>query len=271
MKKVLITGSSGYIGQHLVKLLKNDLDLYGIDIVPSNNLNLKIKDIRDSNFFLDEEFDTVIHLAALVNIGESVVQPWKYYETNLVGTQNLLSKVKFQNFILASTGAAEQLRNPYGISKRAAEEVTESYCQKNNKKYTIFRFYNVIGSEGFLPTNPDGLFYNLIEATKQGKFFIYGTDYNTKDGTCIRDYVHVMEICSALKKAINCPANNIENLGHGQGYSVREIVNLFQKINNIEFKVIEKSRRKGDIEISVLPNPSHYMPKLYDINDLVKI
>ena len=271
MKKVLITGSSGYIGQHLVKLLKNSVDLYGIDIVYCDNLNLNVVDIRDKSFIIDEEFDTVIHLAALVNVGDSVNRPWEYYETNLVGTFNVLTKIKFKNFILASTGAADQLTSPYGISKKAAEEITQSYCKIHNKSFTIFRFYNVIGSDGFQPTNPDGLFYNLVNAITENKFSVYGTDYNTYDGTCIRDYVHVMEVCHALKQAIKFPSNSVENLGHGKGHSVKEIVELFKKVNNVNFDVLEEGRRTGDIEYSVLDNPSTYMKSLYSMPELLKI
>ena len=271
MKSVLITGSSGYIGQHLVQLLQSTFELSGLDIVSRDNVKLYQTDIRNNEFNIDQEFDTVVHLAALVNVGESVQDPWGYYQTNTVGTHNVLTQLKYKNFVFASTGAAAQLNSPYGISKRAAEDIVVDYCHRNNRNFTIFRFYNVIGSAGFAPTNPDGLFYNLMQAPQRGKFSIYGTDYNTPDGTCIRDYVHVMEICHAIQKAIDLPANQLENLGHGHGNSVKTMVEQFKQINRVEFEVANAPRRPGDLAVSVLDNPSTYLPKIYTIKDLLKL
>jgi UDP-glucose 4-epimerase len=183
----------------------------------------------------------------------------------------VLSKIKFKNFVFASTGAAAGMASPYGISKKVAEDIVAQHCQEESIPYTIFRFYNVIGSDGVAPTNPDGLMLNLINATKTGKFNLLGVDYNTADGTAIRDYVHVNEICHALIEAIERPANGTENLGHGQGHSVFEMVNLFKEVNKVDFQVINCDRRPGDLERSVLDNPSKYLPNLYSINDLLKI
>lgn len=271
MKKVLITGSSGYIGQHLVQELTNHYQLVGLDYKFLDNVKLHQVDIRNPFFELDEEYEVVIHLAALVQVNESVLDPTNYYNTNVLGTINLLKNVKFKNFIFASTGAAELLNSPYAVSKKMAEDIIQEFCKKNNKPFTIFRFYNVIGSNGFLPTNPDGLFFNLIKAKETKIFNLYGTDYNTNDGTCIRDYVHVSEICKAIKKAVGTPSNTIENLGHGVGYSVKEIVEKFKSVNNLDFQVINKPRRDGDIEKMVLSVTSKYMMNLYDIDSLLKI
>jgi UDP-glucose 4-epimerase len=224
-------------------------------------------------FNIDEEFDTVIHLAALVNVGESEVKPIQYYITNLNGTMNVLNKIKTKNFIFASTGAAQDCESAYGISKRAAEDVVKEYCKIHKPTpYTIFRFYNVIGSDGFLPTNPDGLMYNLMKARDTGKFTIFGNDYDVSaDGTCVRDYVHVNEICDALKQAIDKPSNSIECLGHGVGYTVKEMVELFKKVNDCDFDVEYGPRRKGDIPSSVLEDVSSYMKHLYTLEDLLKV
>ena len=139
-----------------------------------------------------------------MNVGESEKEPIKYYTTNLNGTVNVVSKIKTKNFIFASTGAARDCESAYGISKRAAEDVVKEFCTKHSPKdYTIFRFYNVIGSDGFAPTNPDGLMYKLMKARETKEFTIFGNDYNVSpDGTCVRDYAHVNEICDALKQAI---------------------------------------------------------------------
>lgn len=266
-KKILVTGSQGYIGQHLVHMLKLTglYEVYKLDINdPINPAN--INDLKEHS----EQFDTVIHLAALVNVGESVKEPASYYLTNLLGTMNVLKQLKFNNFIFASTGAAVGMSSPYGISKRAAEDVVMDYCTKQHKEYTIFRFYNVIGSAGYAPTNVDGLFYNLKRAELTGSFHLHGTDYNTKDGTCIRDYVHVNDICRALVTAIEQPANALENLGHGQGWTVKEIVELYKQVNSVDFDIIEMPRRPGDLESSVLENVSKYMKKNYTIEELVR-
>lgn len=274
MKKVLITGCSGYIGSHLVKMLADKYEVHGLDInVPQANglREFYQHDIRKL-IDLPIEFDCVIHLAALVNVGESEKMPIQYYITNLNGTMNVINKIKTKNFIFASTGAAEGCGSAYGISKRAAEDVVREYCTQHNPKYyTTFRFYNVIGSDGFDPTNPDGLMHNLMIAKEKGEFTIFGTDYGSYDGTCVRDYVHVNEICDALCTAIEKPSNQIECLGHGVGHSVRDIVNLYKKINNVEFTVNHGPRRKGDLAVSVLDNVSPYMKELYSLEELLKI
>lgn len=274
MKKILITGNSGYIGSHLTKLLKDEYEVVGLDI-NSPQLQPSVHhtiDIR-RQFNLDDEFDAVIHLAALVNVGESEQIPIQYYITNLNGTMNVLNKVKTKNFIFASTGAAVGCGSAYGISKRAAEDVVREYCTTHNPKdYTIFRFYNVIGSDGFSPTNPDGLMYNLLKARETGEITVFGNDYEqSRDGTCVRDYVHVNEICDALKQAIEKPSNQVESLGHGVGYTVKEIVNMFQKVNDCDFEVKYGPRRKGDLPSSVLEDVSPYMRNLYTMEELLKV
>jgi UDP-glucose 4-epimerase len=276
MKKILITGCSGYIGSHLCKMLENDYEVHGLDIdEPQASLNEFYRCDINRQFAIpgDIEYDAVIHLAALVRVGESEQIPIRYYITNLNGTMNVVNKIKTKNFIFASTGAAQDCASAYGISKRAAEDVVREYCtQHKQQDYTIFRFYNVVGSDGYEPTNPDGLMYNLIKARDTGKFTVFGNDYDiSPDGTCVRDYVHVNEICDALMQAIEKPSNSVECLGHGVGYTVNEIVNLFQKVNDVDFDVVYGPRRKGDIASSVLENVSPYMRNLYTMEELLKI
>ena len=270
MKRVLVTGSSGYIGQHLVQLLKEHYSIEGLDYNSSNNVKLHIVDINDITSDFNHVYDTVIHLAALVNVNESVSKPLEYYQTNITGTLNVLKNIQYKNFVFASTGTASQPTCPYALSKRVAEDIVEKYCQDNDKTFTIFRFYNVIGTDGFPPTNPDGLFYNLIKSETTGTFKIFGSDYNTKDGTCVRDYVHVNEICHALKEAIESPSNKLENLGHGIGWTVQEIVELYKQVNHATFNVQLVDRRDGDLEKTVLDNVSSYMKTIYTIEELLK-
>ena len=274
MKKILITGNSGYIGSHLCKMLNDEYELYGLDL---NNPKFPLThhrkhDIRQALPENKNTFDAVIHLAALVRVNESQSKPTDYYMTNFIGTLNVLKTVKCKNFIFASTGAAESCNSAYGTSKRAAEDCVKEWCEFLKLPYTIFRFYNVVGSDGFEPTNPDGLMYNLLKAKDIGKFTIFGKDYiESWDGTCVRDYVHVNEICDALKTAIEKSSNRIECLGHGVGYTVKEMVSLFETVNNINIDVTYGPRREGDIPSSVLENVSPYMKNLYDIKDLLKI
>lgn len=276
MKKILITGNSGYIGSHLTQFLSHheDFEVYGVD---KNDCIVPVKEFYkidiNKRFTIPTEFDVIVHLAALVNVGESEQNSINYYITNVNGTMNVLANIKTKNFIFASTGAAEYCQSAYGVSKRSAEYIVREYCTTHAKiPYTIFRFYNVIGTDGIPPTNPDGLFYKLIEATKTGEFTIFGYDYeNSPDGTCIRDYIHVNEVCNAIYEAISEPSNSVECLGHGVGYTVQEIVYLFQKVNDVNFTVKYGPRRSGDLPVSVLENPSMYMKHLYSIEELLKI
>lgn len=274
-QKILITGNSGYIGSHLSQILLKDsnLELTGLDKVkPQVELHNQHQIDITEPFSIDGEFDTVIHLAALVNVGESQRIPTEYYNTNLNGTLNVLKSVKAKNFIFSSTGAAEGCSSAYGISKRAAEDVVNEWCIKHNTDYTIFRFFNVVGSDGILPTNPDGLFYNLMKAIHTHEFTIYGNDYDESwDGTCVRDYVHVNEICEALRLATMKPSNKIESLGHGVGHTVREMVDIFQKVNDCDVNVKYGPRREGDLPSSVLEDVSPYMIQKYSIQDLMKV
>ena len=273
--KILITGNSGYIGSHLTKMIKNsNIELHGLDkdnttISVDNFLQQNI--INTENWNIKEEYDCVIHLAAEVSVSESVRNPILYYQTNTIGTLNVLKNIKTKRFIHASTGSAAPMNNPYGISKRAAEEIVNQFYQEKNIPFTIFRFYNVTGTDGIEPTNPDGLMWNLMNAQKTGTFNLFGNDYNTEDGTAVRDYTHVNEICHAVSQAIHQSTNQIENLGHGVGTTVQQMVDLYKKVNNCNFEVKICPRREGDLERSVLDNPSKFMKKMYTMEDLLEV
>lgn len=276
--KILITGNAGYIGSHLTKLLskRTDLELYGLDRDPPQ---LPVKEHSRNNiampgYFMWQrnfEFDCVIHLAAEVAVGRSVKNPIVYYQTNTMGTLRILQELKYKRFIHASTGSAGPMNNPYGISKRASEQIVDQYCNEHNIPFTTFRFFNVTGSDGIAPTNKDGLMWNLINAQKTGIFNLFGDDYNTIDGSAVRDYTHVNEICCALEQAIDRSTNQIENLGHGVGTSVKQMISLYKKVNDCEFDIRVCPRRDGDLEKSVLDHPSPFMKKLYTIEDLLKV
>lgn len=261
--RILVTGSSGYIGSHLVSLLESQgFEVHGLDLEQG-------VDIMDFTGGL--KYDAVVHLAALVQVNGSLQDPVSYYKTNIMGTINILDWCMTKNFIFASTGVASHCMDPYGISKRAAEDCVQQLCKQEGKDYTIFRFYNVIGTSGYPATNPDGLMYNLVNAQNTKEFTIFGDDYPTPDGTCVRDYVHVDEICKSILMAIEEPANGIENLGTGVGISVREMAETFREVNDIDFDIKVAPAREGDLPYTVLDNPSRYMRSFYSIRELLKM
>lgn len=278
MKKILITGSSGYIGRHLCQTLKHDF-LVGLDKVhrPQMAERLIVQDINDNTpiWHPDGGYDVVVHLAAHVNVGESMKCPMEYYRNNINGTMAMLENIEYKHFIFASTGAAANPTSPYATSKLAAESLVREFCGLNGKKATIFRFYNVVGSLGYEPTNVDGLMYNLMKARQTGEFNLFGTDYPTPDGTCVRDYLHVLEVCSAIKLRIEEPEDEfrfrLENLGSGTGYTVKQMIETFKRVNDCDFKVNNLPRRPGDLPESVLKDVSPYMHYLYKIEDMMKV
>jgi UDP-glucose 4-epimerase len=262
--KNLIIGSEGYIGSHLKRIMTAD----SIDKIGEPSFKIDITE----DFPFVAEYDNVVMLAALVNVGESNANPFDYFNTNIAGLTKVLKKIKTKHFIFASSGTAEKPDSIYGLTKNIGEKIVEDYCRKNGINYTIFRFYNVIGSEFDIPpTNKDGLFYNLIKAAQTKSFTIYGNDYNTSDGTAIRDYIHVMEVANSIVKALDNPSNSIESLGTGVGYSVLEIANKFMEVNDVKFDIKFSDRRDGDLEKTVLDKPSKYYEKTYSIDNLLKI
>lgn len=282
MKKILVTGSSGYIGQTLCNVLtKSGHKVYGFDRVlkPQNVDGFFHGDITEMPK-LSDDFDVVVHLAALVRVNESMQKPMQYYQTNITGTLNVLEKLSYKNFIFASTGAAENpgLSN-YALTKWQSEMHVRKYCSHIGVQHSIFRFYNVTGVGVIGPTNPDGLLYNLIKAKTTGEFNLYGHDYKTTDGTALRDYIHVLDVCAAIERAINRPSNIpgaeitplVENLGTGYGHTVQEMVDIFKKVNSCDFKVNYLPKRQGDLEKSVLSDPSPYFRNSFTIEEMLKV
>jgi len=281
MKKVLVTGSSGYIGQHLCLWLAKNYHVTGLDKRGHGTgcHTFIQQDILDNNH-IEGDYDAVVHLAALVQVGGGQKAMMDYYRTNVTGTMNVLERVDYKHFIFASTC---QTYSPhvYGTTKAIGERIVRQYCELNDKNRTTFRFGNVIGSAGYEPTNTDGLMYNLIKAKETGTFNLYGNDYDTKDGTAERDYLHVAEVCYAIEKAIerpSCvPAAEIqpvyEYLGHKEDFTVQECIDAFKKSNNCEFEVVVKPRRDGDVEcINVDYQVSPYMPQnVYTLDYMMKL
>ena len=262
--KIAITGSDGYIGSKLVEKLqdsKHDIHLFNIEEWDIRTVPKKGGLPHHWMFY-----DCVIHLAALVKVGESVVKPSEYYNTNINGTRNVIKHFPGAKMIFASTGAAFDPTSPYARSKVAAEDIIKAECDE----YTIFRFFNVGGDK---PNNPEGLYAATMNACESGTFTIYGDDYNTKDGTCVRDYVHVDDLCDALIKAMEEPGANTdyEPIGSGQSYTVLEYAKAFLKENGNIFKIKFGPRRKGDNESSEVPFMSKFMNPQKTLKDIVKL
>ena len=262
--KIAITGSDGYIGSVLAEKLKDtNHDIHLMDI---DDWDIRTTPMKDGLIHHWLSFDVVVHLAALVKVGESVNKPWDYYNTNINGTQKIITHFPDAKIIFASTGAAFALESPYAKSKAAAEDLIRNQC----KEYTIFRFFNVGGRT---PSNPEGLYAATINACKSGLLTIFGNDYDTKDGTCVRDYVHVDDLCDAIIKAINEPGamNEYEPIGSGKSYTVLEYINAFLEQNGPKFKVEFGPRREGDNESSEVPFMSKFMNPKRTLKDIVKL
>lgn len=249
---IVITGCEGYIGT----VLKQRVSALGYDI--------DTWDIRKPLDTPMENVSCVVHLAALVRVGESVRDPIKYYDTNVTGTLNVVRAFPNAKMVFASTGAAFNPDSPYGHSKAMSEQIIKDTC----KEYTIFRFYNVGGGN---PTNPEGLGMAIEKAKKDKEFTIYGDNYNTKDGTCVRDYVHVEDIVDALVKAIKEPGamTDYEPLGSGKSYTVKEYLETYLEVHNKVFEIKVGDRREGDLERSEVPFLSKFMKPTRELKDIV--
>ena len=301
MKTALITGAAGYLGSHLAKTLKkNGWKVVGVDIRHTANQYLDLfhaGDVRSSsslhNIFDRVDVDTVFHLAGRIEVGESVKYPQMFFDHNTNGTNMLLDVMKFfgvKNIIYSSTAGVykskedalhecdevEPMNNPYAASKYAAELA----IRHSGLNYVIFRYFNLAGADPELEMGechePET---HLIPRILQNlnNFTIYGKDYNTPDGTCIRDYVHVSDVAEAHLLASNYLQNNpsrIFNLGTGLGYSVQDIVNLIGKITDEKITYTYGERRPGDppflvADIKYASEVLQYRPK-HDIVSIIE-
>jgi len=284
-KSILVTGGAGYIGSHVVKLLGER----GEHVVILDNLSTGFKsavlygtfiqgntgDTELVNRILHEHnIDSVLHFAAHTIVPESVENPLKYYQNNTCSTRNLLeccSKAGVKNFIFSSTAAvygeletgfaSEETPkapiNPYGSSKLMSEQMIRDLSKATPLKHVILRYFNVAGSDpegqiGQSTKNATLLIKVAAEVAvgKREKLLVFGTDYPTKDGTGIRDYIHVSDLAAAHIDALDYLENNGEsttlNCGYGHGYSVKEVIDAINKENGSPIMVEEMSRRAGD-------------------------
>lgn len=255
--------------------------LSNIEKVTSKTPKLYICDLTDlqetEKVFQENEIDAVIHFAGLKAVGESVVKPIEYYSNNLISTLNLIKCMKkydVKNLIFSSSATVygeqevpykEDMRrgvttNPYGTTKSMIENILEDiFTSDNSWNITILRYFNPVGAHesGLLGESPNGIPNNLMPYIMQvasGKLKVlkvYGNDYPTPDGTGVRDYIHVVDLAKGHVKAIkNMSKLKIYNLGTGVGYSVLDIVNKFQEVNNIKINYEIVERRPGDLAVA---------------------
>ncbi|NJR14352.1 MAG: UDP-glucose 4-epimerase GalE [Calothrix sp. CSU_2_0] len=285
---ILVTGGAGYIGSHTVLALKKagyevvilDNLVYGHrDLVEQVlRVELVVGDTNDrallDRLFTSKKFAAVMHFSAYAYVGESVTDPAKYYRNNVIGTLTLLEAmeaVSIKNFVFSSTcatyGVPNQVPipedhpqnpiNPYGATKLMVERILADFDVAYGLKSVRFRYFNAAGADpdGNLGEdhNPETHLIPLVLQTALGKresVSIFGTDYPTADGTCIRDYIHVSDLADAhvlgLEYLLKGKDSAVFNLGNGNGFSVREVIDTAIKITGKQIKVVECDRRAGD-------------------------
>jgi UDP-glucose 4-epimerase len=311
MKNILVTGGAGYIGSHIVEELvkKNFLKIFIVDDLSTGHkrlINKKATFIKANinktqlikKIILKNKIDTIIHLAAKTIVTESEKKPKLYYKANVLGTSSLLDAAKnslVKNFLFSSTAAVygSKIRyvneksktlpdSVYGKTKLQAEDLVKRNFKKN---YIILRYFNVVGAS---PSKKIGLinkygqlFKNFALEILKNKpnLSVYGKDYNTKDGTCIRDFIHVSDLADIhLKVLLKASKDNksvILNCGYGKGFSVLEVVNNFKKFSKNKVIVKFEKRRKAEIVESVanvtkLKKYLKWRPKFFNLSRMIK-
>ena len=311
---ILVTGGAGYIGSHITELL---LKKKSNNVIILDNLSTGYKILVDkkTKFFKGNiknqkltkkiinkyNIDTIIHLAACLNISEAEKNKKKYFNNNITGTKNLLlscKNTKVKNIIFSSScsiygnikGSVNEKKKPspqgyYAFTKYKGEELIKNYASKFNYNFGILRYFNVAGASpsgkiGEIETSHGHLIKNIAiqSMNKKPKINIYGNNYPTKDGTCVRDYIHVTDLADIHVKGLNYLKENRKsfklNCGYGKGYSVLEIVNTFKKIKkNTQINFMK--RRQGDIaqiysDTKKFKKILKWKPKYNNINKIIK-
>lgn len=281
---ILITGGAGYIGSYVNKFIADK----GYPTIVLDNLEKGdpktvvrgefIKgDIRDTSKIKEiiekHKVQAILHFAAYIDVGESVAHPIKYYENNVAGTLSLLKAAlatNLKSFIFSSTAAVYgipsaplvsenfplQPINPYGESKLMIEKILKDISNSSDLKYIALRYFNAAGADpdGEIIVSQKGR-HNLIPKTllsilEKSEICIYGTDYDTPDGTCIRDYIHLHDLATAhllaLEKLLQGGNSSIYNLGNGSGFSVKEVLKKAEEVTGEKLRVKAVGRRAGD-------------------------
>jgi UDP-glucose 4-epimerase len=325
MSKILVTGGCGYIGSHtIVDLIENGYDVISIDDNSRSNTYLlagiekitgkKIKNYKvnlcDYNdtlavFQENNDIEGIIHFAAYKAVGESVLEPLKYYENNLVSLINLLHCVEefeIPYFVFSSSctvygnptviPVTEQSpilpgESPYGVTKQMGEKIIIDTAKTLNTKFTLLRYFNPVGAHpstliGELPIGKPANLVPAITQTAIGKIeemTVFGSDYDTRDGSCLRDFIHVCDIAAAHTKAIEFIRDKqtepveIFNLGTGIGVTVLEAINAFEKVSGLKLNYKTGPRRPGDV-IAIYANNDKAVTQLgwnikYNIEEMM--
>ncbi len=282
--KVLVIGGAGYIGSHMVKLLS----LKGCNITTLDDLSSGHRDAVLSGVFvqgnfgnrsvleaiLSEGFDVVMHFASFIEVGESVRHPDKFYRNNLTYTLGLLDAMRahrVNKFIFSSTAATfgeplytpideqhpQHPINPYGRTKLMVEQALADYDRAYGIKSVCLRYFNASGAdpEGLLGErhDPETHLIPLVLQVASGRrqhISVFGLDYDTPDGTCIRDYIHIQDLCSAhwlaCQSLMNGANSQSYNLGNNNGFSVKEVIETAQQVTGCKIPIVNEPRRDGD-------------------------
>ncbi|MDJ0676872.1 MAG: UDP-glucose 4-epimerase GalE [Calothrix sp. MO_167.B42] len=290
---ILVTGGAGYIGSHTVLALKQagyevivlDNLVYGHQDLVEKVLQVEliVGDIGDrsllDNLFHNRNIAGVMHFSAYAYVGESVKEPAKYYHNNVVGTLNLLGAMEaagVHRFVFSSTCAtygipqvipipedhSQKPINPYGATKLMVERILADFDVAYNLKSVCFRYFNAAGADphGRLGEDhsPETHLIPLVLFTALGKresISMFGTDYDTPDGTCVRDYIHVSDLADAhvlgLEYLLKGGDSQAFNLGNGKGFSVKDVIETAKQVTGKEIKIIECDRRPGDPPILI--------------------
>jgi UDP-glucose 4-epimerase len=311
---ILITGGAGYIGSHcIIDLVRAGYDCVALDnlsygheeaVFTQNFCKAELSNIDEiKKVFKKYPIEAVIHFAAFAYVGESVENPQKYYYNNVVNTLNLLNVMLENNvkkIVFSSTCATygnpeytpinekhpQNPINPYGATKLMIEKILQDYDKAYDLKYIILRYFNASGADNGANIgeshNPETHLIPLVLQTALNKrecIKIFGDDYDTPDGTCIRDYIHVNDLASAhrfaLEKLINGGESDFYNLGIGKGYSVKEIIEISEKITGKSINKAFIERREGDPPILVADNKKAkeqlgWNPLFTEIEDIIQ-
>lgn len=314
--KILVTGGAGYIGSFMSeKLLERGDEVVIVDDLERGHkekINPKAKfyqgDFLDkifvSELFRENKFDGVIHFAGYISMGESMENPYIYFQNNVFSSLNILEemiKSNTNNFIFSSTAGVygnpiklpisedhpKNPTNPYGESKLIVERIMDWYSRAHGLNSVALRYFNAAGAsldgQRGEDHNPEThIIPKIIEAILKGqKFKLFGTDYDTTDGTCVRDYIHVLDLVDAHILALeelqknNNKHMNIYNVGTGKGYSNREVIRMVEKISDKVLQIEEMSRRLGDADTLIadatrIGSELGFNPKYSDLETIVK-